>query len=117
MISQPVKAGPAYFMRNFDLHCHSNVSDGLLSPQALVTRAAEKGVQVLALTDHDDVGGLIVAGQAAKQEGICFIPGVEISVTWETVTLHIVGLRIDAQNPLLLKGLEGIQHGRQQRLD
>ncbi len=117
MISQPVKAGPAYFMPNFDLHCHSNVSDGLLSPQALVSRAADKGVQVLALTDHDDVGGLTVAEDAAKREGICFIPGVEISVTWETTTLHMVGLRIDAQNPFLLKGLEGIQQGRQRRAE
>ena len=104
-------------MRNFDLHCHSNVSDGLLSPQALVSRAAEKGVQVLALTDHDDVGGLKVAEEAAKREGICFIPGVEISVTWGTVTVHMVGLRIDAQNPLLLKGLEEIQQGRQWRAE
>ena len=104
-------------MRNFDLHCHSNVSDGVLSPQALVSRAAEKGVDVLALTDHDDVDGLTGAAQVARQVGICFIPGVEISVTWQTSTLHIVGLRIDAHNELLLKGLGAIQQGRQQRAE
>src|ERR1700690_451686 len=104
-------------MRNFDLHCHSNVSDGVLSPQALVSRAAEKGVHVLALTDHDDVDGLTEAKPFAQRDGIWFIPGVEISVTWETSTLHIVGLRIDANNPYLLKGLKEIQQGRLQRAE
>jgi predicted metal-dependent phosphoesterase TrpH len=104
-------------MRNFDLHCHSNVSDGVLSPRALVSRAAEKGVDVLALTDHDDVDGLTQAAQFAQRYGIRFIPGVEISVTWESSTVHIVGLRIDANNPVLLKGLAEIQQGRQQRAE
>lgn len=104
-------------MRNFDLHCHSNVSDGVLSPQALVLRAAEQGVDVLALTDHDDVDGLAEAAQFAQQNGIGFIPGVEISVTWEASTVHIVGLRIDAGNPVLLQGLAEIRQGRQRRAE
>lgn len=102
-------------MRNFDLHCHSNTSDGVLSPQALVTRAAEKGVDVLALTDHDDIGGLPAAEQTAKAQGIVLVRGVEISVTWNGVTIHVVGLGIDRENDSLFKGLESIQQGRQER--
>ena len=66
-----------------DLHCHSTISDGLLSPQDLVAHAAKSGVKVLALTDHDDVSGLQAAREAALQHGIHFINGVEISATWK----------------------------------
>ena len=74
-----------------DLHCHSTISDGLYSPQDLVAYAAKRGVKVLALTDHDDMGGLETARKAALLHGIQFINGVEISVTWKKRTLHIVG--------------------------
>jgi predicted metal-dependent phosphoesterase TrpH len=104
-------------MRNFDLHCHSNKSDGVLSPQELVARAAEKGVDVLALTDHDDIGGLDEAERTAKDHGIDLVRGVEVSVTWHGLTVHVVGLRIDSGNADLLKGLEGIQQGRQLRAE
>jgi hypothetical protein len=104
-------------MRNFDLHCHSSTSDGVLSPQALVTRAAEKGVDVLALTDHDDIGGLNEAEQTAIKQGIELVRGVEVSVTWNGVTIHVVGLRIDSENSHLLRGLESIQQGRQLRAE
>jgi len=66
-----------------DLHSHSNISDGLLSPTELVAHAANNGVRVLALTDHDDVGGLAEARLAAAQHGIKLVNGVEISVTWK----------------------------------
>jgi predicted metal-dependent phosphoesterase TrpH len=102
---------------NFDLHCHSNVSDGVLTPAQLVHRAVEKGVDVLALTDHDDIGGLAEAGQVANALGISFVNGVEISVTWGGVTLHIVGLNIDPRQPALLAGLAGIQQGRRERAE
>lgn len=102
---------------NYDLHCHSSVSDGILTPTELVLRAAEKGVDVLALTDHDDVGGLGEGAQAAEAAGISFVSGVEISVTWSGATLHVVGLNIDAGHPQLLAGLAGIQQGRRERAE
>lgn len=104
-------------MLDYDLHCHSSVSDGLLSPADLVARAAERGVKVLALTDHDDVDGLAEAAQAAASHGIQFINGVEISVSWRSHTLHIVGLRIDPQHVPLLEGLHAIRSGRRHRAE
>lgn len=104
-------------MLDYDLHCHSTVSDGLLSPSELVARAAGRGVKFLALTDHDDVDGLEEATQAAAQHGITFINGVEISVSWRSHTLHIVGLRIDPKNPALVEGLHGIRSGRRRRAE
>ena len=102
---------------NYDLHCHSSISDGVLPPAQLVQRAASMGVDVLALTDHDDVGGLAEAAQAARTAGIGFVNGVEISVTWSGVTLHVVGLNIDADNPQLQAGLVSIQRGRRERAE
>ncbi len=102
---------------NFDLHCHSSISDGVLNPAELVQRAAEKGVDVLALTDHDDVAGLAEASQKAQECGIGFINGVEISVTWSGVTLHVVGLNINANHPDLQAGLAAIQEGRRERAE
>lgn len=101
--------------QNFDLHCHSNVSDGVLLPADLVARAADRGVTVLALTDHDDVVGLPAARAAAEVAGIKLINGVEISVTWGTHTLHIIGLNIDPQSPALVAGLASIRAGRGER--
>ncbi len=82
----------------YDLHCHSTTSDGALSPDELVTRAAEQGVTTLALTDHDSISGLEQARQCAQQRGITFINGIEISAQWEKQCLHIVGLHIDSQH-------------------
>ena len=104
-------------MLDYDLHCHSNVSDGTLTPSELVARAAARGVKVLALTDHDDLDGLAEAARAAAAHGIEFINGVEISVTWRKHTVHIVGLRIDPQNPALAEGLRRIRSGRRQRAE
>lgn len=92
----------------FDLHSHSTASDGLCTPETLVARAAAAGLQVLALTDHDTIDGLASAQVAAAREGLILIPGVEISVTWQGATIHVVGLNIDPQNPELLAGLESI---------
>lgn len=103
------------FPQNIDLHCHSNVSDGTLLPADLVARAAGQGVTVLALTDHDDVAGLAQARIAANELGLCLINGVEISVTWGTHTLHIVGLNIDPEYPVLVAGLASIRAGRSER--
>ena len=99
-------------MLDYDLHCHSTVSDGLLSPTDLVARAAGRDVKVLALTDHDDILGLDEARQAALQRGMQFINGVEISVSWRSHTLHIIGLQIDPEYEPLKEGLRSIRTGR-----
>ena len=98
-----------------DLHCHSNVSDGLLSPAELIALAAENNVQAIALTDHDDIAGLKEAEIEADRLNIIFINGVEISVTWNKRTLHIVGLNFDKENKQLFKGLKKIRDGRLDR--
>ena len=102
-------------MRNFDLHCHSNISDGLLAPATVAARAKARGVDVWALTDHDEVSGIAEARAAAKALGLPFIPGVEISITWAGQTVHIVGLRIDERNEELLRGLASTRSGRELR--
>lgn len=99
----------------FDLHSHSTCSDGLLSPAELVERAVQRGVDVLALTDHDEIKGLADARAAAEHWGLRLIDGVEISVLWEEVTLHIVGLNIDTGHAPLVEGLASIRNGREQR--
>jgi len=102
-------------MLNIDLHCHSNVSDGVLLPADVVARAAANGVHALALTDHDDVAGIAPAQVAADEAGLTLIPGVEISVSWGAQTVHIVGLRIDPVHPELAAGLHEIRLGRIER--
>ncbi|MDD3758901.1 MAG: PHP domain-containing protein [Advenella sp.] len=100
---------------NVDLHCHSTVSDGVLSPTEVATRAAGNGVQVWSLTDHDEVGGQQEAARVARELGMTYIPGIEISVTWAEHTLHIVGLGIDPENAAMNAGLERIRNDREQR--
>ena len=100
---------------NFDLHCHSNVSDGALPPAEVARRAARAGVEVWALTDHDQLGGLDEARAAARAEGMRFVDGVEISVTWRGSTIHIVGLRIDPANAALAAALQRVRGGRLER--
>lgn len=98
-----------------DLHSHSTCSDGLLSPADLVERAVQRGVDMLALTDHDELAGLGAARAAAEQWGLRLIDGVEISVQWEATTLHIVGLGIGIAHLPLVEGLAAIRTGREQR--
>ena len=100
---------------NIDLHCHSSASDGALSPAALVRRAAERGVDVLALTDHDQLEGLAEARAAARTLPLELIDGVEISVSWRGLTLHVLGLRIDPGNTALAAGLRAVRAGRLER--
>lgn len=100
---------------NVDLHSHSTVSDGLLSPTAVAQRAHTNEVDMWALTDHDEVGGLAEAEQVATGLGMQFIPGVEISVTWLSKTVHIVGLNIDYERLELVDALRYVRSGRVQR--
>lgn len=102
---------------NFDLHCHSSASDGVLTPAAVVRRAAANGVSVLALTDHDDLTGLAEAEATAQQCGIRLVPGVEISITWGGITVHIVGLGIDPASDALARGLEHVRASRARRAE
>jgi len=100
---------------NIDLHCHSNVSDGALAPADVARRAARAGVAVWALTDHDQLAGLAEARAAAEGEGMRFVDGVEISVTWRGGTVHVLGLRIDPGNENLAAGLAAVRDGRLER--
>ncbi|MBI5907983.1 MAG: PHP domain-containing protein [Burkholderiales bacterium] len=101
---------------NADLHCHSTVSDGLLPPAGVVRRAHANGVELLALTDHDELSGLAEARAAAAELGLAFVDGVEISITWgDDQTVHIVGLGIDPNSPALVAGLEQVRSGRDAR--
>lgn len=101
----------------YDLHCHSTASDGTLTPVQLVARAAEAGVDVLALTDHDTTEGLLEAIAAARSAGLCLVTGVEISVTWAGQVVHIVGLGFDPGNPALQAGLAGLRRFRDWRAE
>lgn len=100
---------------NADLHCHSIVSDGTLTPEALAARASANGVELWALTDHDEVGGQRRAAAAAKAEGMRYLTGTEISVTFVGQTVHIVGLGFDPDDADLLQGLRQTRGGREQR--
>ena len=100
---------------NADLHCHSVVSDGTLTPEALAERAKTNGVQLWALTDHDELGGQERAREAAKALDIDYLSGVEISATWAGQTIHIVGLGIDAHHVVITEGLRRTRGGRGER--
>lgn len=100
---------------NADLHCHSVVSDGTLTPEELASRAKANGVELWALTDHDEIGGLQRAAAAAASVDLPFLTGVEISVTFAHQTVHIVGLGFDAHHPALVEGLRATRGGRGER--
>jgi 3',5'-nucleoside bisphosphate phosphatase len=97
---------------NADLHSHSVVSDGTMQPEALAERAAKNGVELWALTDHDEIGGQMRAAQAAHQHGMAYLTGTEISVTFAHETVHIVGLGFDAQDSAMHAGLQATRGGR-----
>ena len=90
---------------NADLHSHSTVSDGTLEPEALAARAKANGVELWSLTDHDEVRGQPRAMQTARDLGLPYLTGTEISVTFIGITVHIVGLGFDAGDPTLVAGL------------
>ena len=114
------------FVQNFDCHNHSIFSDGLLRPKELVELAKKSGCDAVALTDHDNTGGLAEAEAAAAELQIRFIPGVELSVTWPAkvspsvaatadinpITIHVVGLGIDPNEAALMSGIASIREGR-----
>jgi predicted metal-dependent phosphoesterase TrpH len=101
----------------YDLHSHSTASDGELSPADLIAHAHRRGVDVLALTDHDVTSGLAEARAAADRLDLELVPGVEISVTWKDQTIHILGLRIDPENINLQEGMAGLRAFRDWRAE
>ena len=101
--------------QNFDLHTHSNASDGSYAPGDLVKLAAKSGVTTLALTDHDTVSGIAEAQAAGKKYGVTLIPGVEISIDFTPGTMHICGYYLDPENTELQAGLNFVQVARRNR--
>jgi predicted metal-dependent phosphoesterase TrpH len=100
---------------NADLHCHSVVSDGTLTPEVLAQRAKANGVELWSLTDHDEVGGQARAIAAAQALGLPYLTGAEVSVTFAGITVHIVGLGFDHTDPALVDGLRRTRGGREER--
>ena len=100
---------------NADLHCHSVVSDGTLTPEVLAKRAKANGVDLWSLTDHDEIGGQDRAIQAAKAAGLGYLTGTEISVSFAGKTVHIVGLGFDHKLPSMVQGLQATRGGREAR--
>ncbi|SAL48831.1 PHP-like metal-dependent phosphoesterase [Caballeronia arvi] len=100
---------------NADLHCHSTVSDGQFAPAEVAARAHANGVTLWSLTDHDQLGGQDEARKAAEALGMGYLAGVEISVTWASRTVHIVGMNVDPANEALLCGLASTRNGRAAR--
>jgi predicted metal-dependent phosphoesterase TrpH len=100
-----------------DLHSHSTASDGTLAPAELVARAAAAGVDLIALTDHDTTEGVEEARAAARRAGMGFMPGVEISVTWNRGTVHVLGLDLDPSDARLQAGLQGLRNFREWRAE
>lgn len=99
-----------------DLHCHSNVSDGIFGPAEVVRVAARAGLHALALTDHDAISGIPEALEAAAEQGIELVPGVEISAADEPQKdrfgLHILGLFLDHENKTLAAFMDAQREGR-----
>jgi predicted metal-dependent phosphoesterase TrpH len=100
---------------NADLHCHSVVSDGTLTPEVLAARAAANGVELWALTDHDEIAGQERAAAAAREHGMKYLTGTEISVTFADETVHIIGLGFDPDDPDMRLGLAETRGGREAR--
>ncbi|CAN5131494.1 PHP domain-containing protein [soil metagenome] len=100
---------------NADLHCHSRMSDGTLEPEALAERACANGVELWALTDHDEIGGQQRAMDAALTLGMPYLTGTEISVSFAGRVVHIVGLGFDHHDAALMAGLHATRGGRVER--
>ena len=98
---------------NVDLHCHTNLSDGSLSPKELIALAIERKIDVLAITDHDNID--CYAEISAPKEGLTLISGIEFSTTWRNIGVHIVGLNMDLNNADLLEGIRFQSLAREKR--
>src|ERR1700678_199157 len=99
-----------------DLHTHSDCSDGVLTPAALVARAATREVQLLALTDHDTLAGCAAARTACEQQGIGFVAGVELTCEWRGREIHVVGLQVNDADSSLMSHCEAVLVRRRERI-
>ena len=111
----PVASDAVLHELNADLHAHSTISDGTLAPGDLVARADAQGVELFALTDHDEIRGIAAARVAAHDLGLPFVAGVEVSTTFAGHTVHVVGLGVDETHAGLVDGLQRVRSGRLQR--
>ena len=100
-----------------DLHCHSTASDGALSPATVVARAHERGVRVLALTDHDTLEGLPEAQQRAAELGLQLVNGIELSCTWGGATIHVLGYGFALDAPAIEAAVQSLHTGRWARAE
>lgn len=100
-----------------DLHCHSTASDGQLPPAAVVARAHQRGVRLLALSDHDTLEGLPEARAAAEALGVTLVNGVELSCTWGGATIHVLGYAFDSAAEPLVRALDDLHRGRWARAE
>ena len=98
-----------------DLHTHSTASDGTFSPAELVRYAKEKGICALALTDHDTTDGILEAQEQALQEGIEFVPGIELTVQWPTGEFHLLGLGLRQKSAELARAIDFLKGERNRR--
>ena len=115
MRARPLAKIGAVHDLNADLHSHSTASDGTLDAATLAARAKTNGVELWALTDHDELVGLPAARAAARAHGLGFVDGIEVSVTFAGHTVHIVGLGIDPSNDELVSGIGEVRAGRELR--
>jgi len=99
----------------YDLHTHTTASDGELSPKALIIKAKENGIDVIAITDHDTTAGIPQAAAEAENQNIKLLIGIELSVSWMDKNFHIVGLNIDPDNAALNESLKNTGELREQR--
>lgn len=100
-----------------DLHCHTTCSDGTLPPEALVAYAVERGLQGLAITDHDTVEAFGRALPEAKRLGLQLMSGVEFSTVFEETVVHVLGYAFDLKSPLILDLCDRHRQRRQDRMD
>ncbi len=103
--------------KKYDLHCHTSFSDGILSPEELVSRAKLKDVSVLAITDHDTLSSYERASTQAAKENLELVTGIEFSSEWSGIGVHIVGLNIDLNEPVLLKAISNQEQARDERAE
>jgi predicted metal-dependent phosphoesterase TrpH len=111
IVELPSNAG----VHMIDLHVHTSYSDGTLSPRELLRYAADRGIEALAVTDHDTVDGVAEALQEGNEVGVEVVPGVEISAQWESGILHILGYFVRTDHPELIETLAYLKKEREDR--